>query len=176
MYSEGLSGFCAVCTAPQQPHGPTLRGDEGEALSSGRRGGIASFLDHTSEDSFKGASPQQTGPCDHLAGLEEGSFPKWEEPCPAQHEEAMLPWALMPVGNGRLARRFPLTYSIGLHASCERQGLSTEKCPVRPDVEASRTQLPGLVTPERFLILSLRKPEKRATSSTFSQVIVGVQA
>lgn len=43
-----------------------------------------SFLDHTSENSFKGASPQQTGPCDHLAGLEEGSFPKWEEPCPAQ--------------------------------------------------------------------------------------------
>lgn len=58
-------------------------------------------------------------------------------------DEAMLPWALMPIGNGRLARRFLLTYSVGLGASCERQGLSTEKCPVHPDVEAARTQLPG---------------------------------
>lgn len=73
-----------------------------------------SFLDHTSENSSEGASPQQMGPCDHLAGLEEGSFQKWEEPCPAQqgvstsgsscllHEEAMLVWTLMPVGDGRL--------------------------------------------------------------------------
>lgn len=43
-----------------------------------------SFLDHTSENSSEGASPQQMEPCDHLAGLEEGSFQKWEEPCPAQ--------------------------------------------------------------------------------------------
>lgn len=83
-----VKAFLGFVLCVQRPSSLTipLSGDEGEALSSGRCGGIVSFLDHTSENSSEGASPQQMGPCDHLAGLEEGSFQKWEEP--VQHSRA----------------------------------------------------------------------------------------